>query len=277
MFADDTNLTTSGYSVVELEQNLNLNLEKVHQWLLSNKLTLNKNKTEYMIIGSRQRLNNVINDPQIRLGTDNIKRVRKCSTLGVIIDDQLLWKNNIGNINSKVSKGLGMMRRMKAFAPKSILITVYKSLILPYLDYCCLVWDSASNYLLDKLQKMQNRAARIITGSSYEVRSSELLNDLNWQTLRERREDKKATFMYKVKNGLMPESMTSLFTLLNNESYPLRSNMNNFSLNKPKTNFLKKSISYSAAMCWNNLSMECKVKELSLNQFKAILREQCGN
>lgn len=56
MFADDTNLKTSGKTVKELESLLNISLEKVHQWLCSNKLTLSKDKTEY-IIGSRQGLN----------------------------------------------------------------------------------------------------------------------------------------------------------------------------------------------------------------------------
>ena len=48
---------------------------------------------------------------------------------------------------------------------------------------------------------MQNRAARVITGKSYEVRSDDILRELNWQPLVERRNDNKAVFMYKIKNG----------------------------------------------------------------------------
>ena len=54
-FADDTNVAVTGQTVQELQTNLNYNLEKVHHWLLANKLTLGYNKTEYMIIGSRQK------------------------------------------------------------------------------------------------------------------------------------------------------------------------------------------------------------------------------
>ena len=86
MFADDTNLTTKGKTIEEVEANLNNNLEKVHQWLLSNKLTLNKDKTEYMIIGSRKRLNNFNDDPSIGLDNKNIKRVKQCKTLGIVIN-----------------------------------------------------------------------------------------------------------------------------------------------------------------------------------------------
>ena len=94
---------------------------------------------------------------------------------------------------------------------------------------------------------MQNRAARIITGKSYEIRTSELLKELNWQTLEERRES--GRFMFNVKNQEAPENMANLFRFSNNEKYDLRNNGINFQLDKPKTNFLKKSISYSGAKC----------------------------
>ena len=107
LFADDTNLTASGSSI--------------HQWLLANKLTLNKDKTEYMVAGSRQRVSKIENDPDVKLGNCNIKRVRETKTLGVIIDDQLKWNSHIDNVITKVSKAIGMIRQMKAFVPQSTL------------------------------------------------------------------------------------------------------------------------------------------------------------
>ena len=74
MFADDTNVTIEGKSVVEIENKLNIDLEKMHQWFLANKLTLNKGKTKYMVIGSKQRLANIESDPNIKLGETCIKR-----------------------------------------------------------------------------------------------------------------------------------------------------------------------------------------------------------
>ncbi len=164
MFADDTNITITGQTVQELQTNLNNNLEKVHQWLLANKLTPSYDKTEYMIIGSRQKIANIQEEPIISIGNESIKKISKCKTLGVIIDDKLLWKDHISEINTKVSKGLGIMKTIKPFVTESVLQTIYKSLILPYFDYCSMIWDNAANYNLQKLQKMQNRAARIVTG-----------------------------------------------------------------------------------------------------------------
>ncbi len=83
---------------------------------------LNKDKTEYIIIGSRQRISNLVTDPKVELGKSVIKRVHKSKTLGVIIDEHLLWNHQIQNTVTKASKGIGMMRQIKQFVPKSTLV-----------------------------------------------------------------------------------------------------------------------------------------------------------
>ena len=88
LFADDTNLTTSGISVEVVQSRLNEDLEKVHRWLLAKKLTLNIKKTEYMLIGSRQRLKDIQIDPIITLGNTEVNRVSEKKTLGIVVDDQ---------------------------------------------------------------------------------------------------------------------------------------------------------------------------------------------
>ena len=145
--------------------------------------------------------------------------MKETKTLGVIVDDQLNWQTHLDSIVTKVSKGIGMIRRMKAFVPQMTLISVYNAIILPHFDYCSLVWDTCSNYLLEKLQ---NRAARVITGKSYEVRSDDILRELNWQPLVERGNDNKAVFMYKMKNGEYLANISNIFNVANNQAYSLR-------------------------------------------------------
>ena len=187
-----------------------------------------------MIVGFRQRLNKINNDLEIELGGNNIERVNETKTLGVIVDDQLNWKTHL-DIVTKVSKGIGMIRRMEAFVPQMTLISVYNAIILPHFDYCRLVWDTCSNYLLEKLQKMQNRAARVITGKSYEVSNyDDILRELSWQPLVERRNDNKAVFMYKIKNGEYLANISNIFNVTNNQAYSLRSNNTDYALDKPK-------------------------------------------
>ena len=165
-----------------------------------------------------------------------IKRVNKSKTLGIIIDEHLSWNDQIQNVITKVSKGIGMLRRIRQFVPKSTLLGIYNAIVLSHFDYCSLVWDNCCEYLTDKLQKFQNRAARIITGRTYDVSSDDVLKELNWEPLNYK--INKTIFMHKVRNDIMPSSLTNLFKI----KTIWRSNNNNYALGKPKTNFLKKAL-----------------------------------
>ena len=74
--------------------------------------------------------------------------------------------------------------------------SMYNSLILPYFDYCNMVLKNTAKYNRQKIQKMQNRAARILTGSSNDVPTAHLMRQLQWQTLEDREVTKKALFMH---------------------------------------------------------------------------------
>ena len=120
-----------------------------------------------------------------------------------------------------------------------------------------MVRENTAKYNLQKIKKMQNRAARILTGSSYDVPTADLMRQLKWQTLKDRRGNKNS-LMHKVKNGTAPDLIKNLFNICDNQNYSLRSNLNNFKLDKPKRNFMKKSISYSGAKFWNDPKSDLK-------------------
>ena len=101
---------------------------------------------------------------------------------------------------------------------------------------------------------MQNRAARIITRSSYEIRSSVLLQQLGWKTVEDRWKINKATLMYKVSHNLAPSYLTEKFIKRNYEQdHYTRGRNIIFSVSKPNTNFLKFSIAYNGAVAWNSI------------------------
>ena len=102
-----------------------------------------------MLIGSRQHFNDIQINPKITLGDTDVNRISETKTLRIVVDDQLLWKNHVNDRIAKVSKGIGMLRRIKPYVPKYTLMHVYNALIIPYFDYCSLVWDTCSNYILD--------------------------------------------------------------------------------------------------------------------------------
>ena len=252
IFADDTNIAVNATNVDQISVKLNTEIQKIHTWLTANKLTLNATKTEFIIIGSKHNLTKAQTDPIITIGNNNIKRVYKTKSLGIIINDKLNWKENIHSICKKTSKGIGMPRFCKSFVSQNTLKMIYNALILPHFDYCSLVWSNCSETLKLNLQKLQNRVARVITGDNYDVRSKQILLKLGWQTLNERRQNLMEKCMSNVMNDNgRPEIIGYLFEKCNNSNYKLRSNGKFLRLSKPNTNSMKRSFSYMGAKTWN--------------------------
>jgi hypothetical protein len=164
-----------------------------------------------------------------------------------------------------------MLRRAKNFIPVSSLQMIYNALIQPYFDYCSPLWDICSTQLLDKLQKFQNRAARIIAGASYEIESAVVLETLGWETLKSRRQKMKSILLYKILNDYtapyLKESPTGSRSSLTQANYNLRNSYTDLALPKPRREFLKKSFKYSGAKLWNSLSREAKEAQ-SIHIFK---------
>ena len=129
MFADDTNITISAKNAEDFEEKFNNELSNVHNWLLANKLTVNVDKSEYMLIGSRQRLAGIDIEPIINIGGKNLRRVSKTKSLGILIDENLNWNDQIDNISKKASKGIGILRRAKKYISQQSLLHDYLPIV----------------------------------------------------------------------------------------------------------------------------------------------------
>ena len=90
-----------------------------------------------------------------------VKHVIECKTLGVTLDQHLSWKSNTHNICNKITSGTSVLRRLKEFIDRKTLVSVYNAIVRPYFDYCCEVWDVFGETQSKRLQKLQNRAARM--------------------------------------------------------------------------------------------------------------------
>lgn len=173
MFTDDTNITLAAKTLTELKQSLIPELSKLSCWLRANKLSLNVAQTE-MIIGSRQRLSVQNEDVEIRIDDQIIKKFEHTKSLGVTIDAQLIWCKLVEEkLSLKKSSAIGALKRVRPFIPKETATQIYNALIVPYFD-CSSVWDCLSGYLRNKLQKLQNRVARVITKLPFDTNSNYL-------------------------------------------------------------------------------------------------------
>ena len=267
MFADDTNITVPGCTFAELEQATNSELTNLYSWLKANKLSLNIAKTEFMVVSSRQKfLAENCGELNIQLDNQPISRVEHAKSLGLIIDDRLSWSNHIKELCRKISSAIGALRRIRSLISKSTAVQIYNALIQPHFDYCAPVWDGLSSYLCEKLQKLQNRAARVILQAKCEVNSSLLLETLKWDQLSLRRRKHKAIMIFKSLNGLAPVYLHELFSERHTD-YELRDSFRKLNLPKPRTNYLKRSFGYSGALLWNSLPASIRAIR-TMGQFK---------
>ena len=125
LFADDTNLTASANSMTSLEAAINSDLENLRKWLITNKLSLNVAKTEFILIGSKSMIKSISNShPNVFIENKQIKQVYECKTLGVQIDQHLSWKVNTDEICKKVTTGISAIRRIKPFDDQDTLILI---------------------------------------------------------------------------------------------------------------------------------------------------------
>ena len=140
LFADDTNLTLSHLNVSTLQQNINNELVNVSNWFKLNKLSINFNKTEFMVVTTKQ------NKPELKVSIDNnpIKQSHHIKYRGVLIDDNLNWKQQIKEQCSKVSRGSWAPNQLKHIVDEQTLRSVYHCLIYSHLQYCISSWGTAS-------------------------------------------------------------------------------------------------------------------------------------
>ena len=271
MYADDTHLTYASSNLENVQFCLNEDLANVFDWLQANKLTLNMTKTEFMLIGSRQRLDTLTTSPTIRMNSTQVSNVRATKSLGVMIDDKLDWHNHIEKLTKKIASGIGALKRIRHLIPASTLHLIYQALIKPHFDYCDIVWSNCGKTLRDKLQKLQNRAARVLTFSNYDADTTELLEFLGWKNLARQQEIHKATMMFRCLHGLAPEYLCSKFTW-RDSAYNLRDSENKLNVPLPRTYYYRNSFSYNGATLWN--SLPCDIRNIeSLGVFKRKIND----
>ena len=166
LFADDTNALYADKNLKTLESTVNQELCKLFDWLTANKLTLNIKKKNFVIFRPAQRKLNY--HPKIMIfDNDQNKNVAlECKEsvryLGVIIDNNLSWKQHIDRVAIKISGTVGLSCKLRHFLPRHTLLTIYRSLVTPYLTYGLTAWGQAYKSYLEKLLRLQKGALRFI-------------------------------------------------------------------------------------------------------------------
>ena len=153
LFAVDSNVFFSHDNPNTLVNTVNYELEKLTEWIRANKLSLNLQKTKYMLSSNTLEalpLNIILDDTPL-------ESVPEIKFLGITVDNKLSWKPHIASTCNTISRNIGVINRLKSHIPSSSLLTLYSSLILPYLNYGILAWGNTHKFLLDRLLLLQKK------------------------------------------------------------------------------------------------------------------------
>ena len=271
LYADDTVIYFSHKNPNVVESALNTEMEVLDKWMCKNKLLINYTKTVSMLIGTRNLLADY-NTLNVKIRNMILQKVKTTKYLGLHIDEELKWDIHINSMCQKISKLVGFLGRLRHIVNETSLNLIYKSVILPHFDYGDIVWQSAPKSFLSPLQKLQNRAGRIIMKiNPFSHISNQHIHDtLGWEFLDCRNNKHLCTMIYKILHNFTPNYMSENITR-RTLNYTLRSNQNLY-LPKPKSNHCKRTFLYRGISIYNKLPNEIR-SATSIRSFKILLNQ----
>ena len=270
LFADDTIAylaIKSNTDCVTLQNDLN----KLGVWENKWKMAFHPDKCNVLSISKSK-------DPikfNYSLHGQILEHVNSAKYLGVTIQSDLKWNTHINNISKKANSTLGFLKRNLNINSTSVKEQAYKSLIRPSLEYACSVWDPYFTEDILKLEMIQRRAARYVTGRHCNTSSvSNMLDQLQWRTLQDRRTNSRLTMFYKIVNEKVSIPKTDILIP------PLRlsRNMHTLSFQIPscRTQIRQNSFSPRTIKDWNHLPLST-VMSGSVESFKAAVSASTYN
>ena len=268
LFADDCLVyrKTNNHSDQQILQE---DLDRLEQWQNKWQMNFNPSKCYILTISPKKSYK----PPTYKLCNQILKQVESHPYLGVEIDNKLRWDKHISNITTKANRVLGLIKRNLSRCPKEVKVTAYKTLVRPILDYASVVWDPHHQCDVDKVEAIQRRAARFCMADySHESSVTDMLDDLNWPLLTNRRKQSRLTMLYKINNNLVSISKDNLIP-------PHRLNTRykhdlNFQIPFAKKNIYKYSFYPRTIKDWNALPYDI-AHAPTLNSFKNSLSYTC--
>ena len=272
-YADDTQLYIS-FSPHESSQylsTLSQTLENVHSWLTSNKLFLNPDKTEFLLIGSRHS-RSLLPSTSFTFSSSIISPSTSVRNLGVVFDSNLTFSNHISSICKSCRFAISQLRRVRQSLDLSTSIILANSLVSSRLDFCNSLYAGLTDSSIHRLQLVQNSLARVIFPTvNRRQHITPVLKKLHWLPVSQRILFKIATLTFKSLHAQSPSYLSDLITPYQ-PSRTLRS-ANKHLLTVPTVTSAagRRSFSYFAPTLWNSLPLHLR-SCTSLSGFRSKLK-----
>ena len=182
--------------------------------------------------------------------------------LGILIDNNLSWKYHIDYISSKVSKGIGMIARLRHLVPFATLLNIYRSLIEPYISYGLIAWGQAANIHLNKILILQKRALRLMYFADSKAHSAPLFVHSRILPVTMLYYLLVSSMMHDINNHRVPSNISMLFTHSEqvHHHFTRFSAAGNLYVKTSRTNQLLFSFARIGVRVWNSIPMKLRIK-----------------
>jgi len=270
LFADDTSLfITIDNDEDRCSAQLNRDLEKINQWAKSFLVTFNHEKTKSLFISLKQNVNTL----DLIFDNCRLESVEAHKHLGITFNNKLTWADHIDNVYTSANIKVVLLAKLKYILDRKTLFNMYTTFVRPCLEYGNVIWNSCSEAESDKLESIQRRAMRIITGCITRTSTQLLYQETGLETLAIRRERHILLLFHKIVNGNIPPYLEELKPILNEIRHQknLRSN-NNFSAPSCRISKYQQSFLPNAIKLWNQLPPDAK-RLVNYNAFKCYLEK----
>ena len=276
-YADDTQLYVSFCPNQSADADASLKsmtdcISDVRSWMISDNLMLNDDKTEFLILGTRQQLAKV-NIDNIKVGSARVSPVSAVRNLGSWFESQLTMSSHISKLCSVAFYHLCNIRRIRKYLSQETAGTLVHAFITSRIDYCnSLLYGLPSNQLA-KIQRVLNASARLVCNAPRFCHITPIMRDLHWLPIRARINFKVLLLTFKALHGLAPQYLQSLLSAKTSR-YNLRGS-NTLLLTMPsvksKATLGDRAFAIAAPSLWNSLPSELR-SITCLTSFKAHLK-----
>ena len=279
LFADDTTFQMSGGDLHSLFQNANIELEKASMWFKVNKLTLNIDKTKFMMFSDKD-IDLLSMAQNLKIGNQIIEQIgSKCKEkyfkfVGHVIDDKLAWDGHIQHICKKLSSANFAINATKNFMPLKIRKTLYHTIFDAHLNFGILLWGCAKRNLQKKVENLQKKCIRNVYLAKYRSHTQPIFKKLSILNFTDKITLLRAVFMNQYRNKKLPESFNNKFTDITcTDQLQTRHNDYNYH-NIPAIKKMLESFPIKSLLrTWNSLSIDVKATADSID-FQNTLKQE---
>ena len=279
IFADDTNVFIHGDNIDELIIACRQIMIALSSWFISNKLTLNAEKTSFTIFKSPRKIINNMPD-SISFLNHKINRVSSIKFLGVILDENLSFDKHINEVCNKLKRLFHVFYSIRGFLSKENIRTIYYALVYSRIKYGIAVYGQAKLTKIRKIQILQNQLIKVLAGKKYRYPTDELHNEFNLLKVQDITKQEVLTFVFNFFLGGLPIIFKNYYeTFADNHDINTRNANLNIRKIRRNNNFGAKCIKTIGADLWNDLSIEIRkssnTKQFRFNYRKFILPYHC--